>query len=104
VHQTLDEENRPVAEYIRYNLTTDDRLRVSLTRIVNSAVAKQDSFVCQIVCRGHIRTAELSIERYMRKLSFKLKSALPRRAHGPVAKRTASRSLGLVTEREGAAA
>jgi hypothetical protein len=48
VHQTLDEENQPVTEYIRYNLTTDDRLRVSLTRIVNSAVAKQDSLVCQI--------------------------------------------------------
>ena len=48
VHQTLDEENQPVTEYIRYNLTTDDRLRVSLTRIVNSAVAKQDSFVCRI--------------------------------------------------------
>ena len=48
VHQTLDEDDQAVIEYIRYNLTTDDRLRVSLTRIVNSAVAKQDSFVCQI--------------------------------------------------------
>ena len=48
VHQTLNEENQPVTEYIRYNLTTDDRLRVSLTRIVNSAVAKQDVLVCQI--------------------------------------------------------
>jgi len=48
VHQTLDEDYQPVTEYIRYNLTTDDRLRVSLTRIVNSAVAKQDSFVCRI--------------------------------------------------------
>ena len=48
VHQTLDEENQPVTEYIRYNLTTDDRLRVSLTRIVNSAVAKHDTIVCQI--------------------------------------------------------
>ena len=37
VHQTLDEEDQPVTEYVRYNLTTDDRLRVSLTRIVNSA-------------------------------------------------------------------
>ena|ERR1700726_818519 len=48
VHQTLDEDNQPVTEYIRYNLTTDDRLRVLLTRIVNSAVAQQDSIVCQI--------------------------------------------------------
>ena len=48
VHQTLDEENQPVTEYIRYNLTTDDRLRVSLTRIVNSAVTKQENIVCQI--------------------------------------------------------
>ena len=48
VHQTLDEDNQPVTEYIRYNLMTDDRLRVSLTRIVNSAVAKQDTLVCQI--------------------------------------------------------
>jgi VirK protein len=48
VHQTLDEENQPVTEYVRYNLTTDDRLRVSLTRIVNSAVAKQDIIVCQM--------------------------------------------------------
>jgi VirK protein len=48
VHQTLDEENQPVTEYIRYNLTTDDRLRVSLTRIVNSAVAKHDTIVCPI--------------------------------------------------------
>ena len=48
VHQTLDEENQPVTEFIRYNLMTDDRLRVSMTRIVNSAVAKQDVIVCQI--------------------------------------------------------
>ena len=48
VHQTLDEESQPVTEYIRYNLTTDDRLRVSLTRIVNSAVTKQENIVCQI--------------------------------------------------------
>jgi VirK protein len=48
VHQTLDEENQPVTEYVRYNLTTDDRLRVSLTRIVNSEVAKQDIIVCQM--------------------------------------------------------
>ena len=48
VHQTMDEENQPVTEYIRYNLMTDDRLRVSLTRIVNSAVARQDMIVCQI--------------------------------------------------------
>jgi hypothetical protein len=48
VHQTLDEENLPVTEYIRYNLTTDDRLRVSLTRIVNSAVTTQENIVCQI--------------------------------------------------------
>jgi VirK protein len=48
VHQTLDEDNQPVTEYIRYNLMTDDRLRVSLTRIVNSAVAKHDDIVCQI--------------------------------------------------------
>ena len=37
VHQTLDEEDQPVTEYVRYNLTPDDQLRVSLTRIVNSA-------------------------------------------------------------------
>jgi hypothetical protein len=48
VHQTLDEESQPVTEYIRYNLTTDDRLRVSLTRIVNSAVTQQENIVCQI--------------------------------------------------------
>jgi hypothetical protein len=48
VHQTLDGENQPVTEYVRYNLTTDDRLRVSLTRIVNSEVAKQDIIVCQM--------------------------------------------------------
>ena len=48
VHQTLDEGNQPVTEYIRYNLTTDDRLRVSMTRIVNSAVMQHDSIVCQI--------------------------------------------------------
>jgi hypothetical protein len=48
VHQTLDEDNQPVTEYIRYNLMTDDRLRVSMTRIVNSAVAKHDMIVCQI--------------------------------------------------------
>ena len=47
VHQTLDEENQPVTEYIRYNLMPDDRLRVSMTRIVNSAVAKQDMIFCQ---------------------------------------------------------
>ena len=48
VHQTLDEDNQPVTEYIRYNLMTDDQLRVSLTRIVNSAVTKQENIVCQI--------------------------------------------------------
>ena len=48
VHQTLDEESQPVTEYIRYNLMTDDRLRVSLTRMVNSAVTKQENMVCQI--------------------------------------------------------
>ena len=48
VHQALEEGDQPVTEYIRYNLMPDDRLRVSMTRIVNSAVAKQDSFVCQI--------------------------------------------------------
>ena len=48
VHQTLDAESQPVTEYVRYNLTPDDQLRVSLTRIVNSAVAKQDSIVCRI--------------------------------------------------------
>jgi hypothetical protein len=48
VHQTLDEESHPVTEYIRYNLTTDDRLRVSLTRMVNSAVTKQENIFCQI--------------------------------------------------------
>jgi len=48
VHQSLDEENQSVTEYIRYNLTSDDRLRVSLTRTVNSTVAKQDSIICQI--------------------------------------------------------
>jgi hypothetical protein len=48
VHQTLDEDNQPVTEYTRYNLMTDDRLRVSLTRIVNSAVTKQENIVCQI--------------------------------------------------------
>jgi len=48
VHQTLDEDNQPVTEYVRYNLMPDDRLRVLLTRIVNSAVAKQDALVCQI--------------------------------------------------------
>ena len=48
LHQTLDEGNQPVTEYIRYNLTTDDRLRVSLTRIVGSAVTTQESMVCQI--------------------------------------------------------
>jgi len=48
VHQTLDEDNQPVTEYIRYNLMTDDRLRASLTRIVNSAVTKQENIVCQI--------------------------------------------------------
>ena len=48
VHQTLDEDNQPVTEYIRYNLTTDDRLRASLTRIVNSAVTTQENIVCQI--------------------------------------------------------
>jgi hypothetical protein len=48
VHQTLDEGNQPVTEYIRYNLTADDRLKVSMTRIVNSAVANDDTFVCQI--------------------------------------------------------
>ena len=48
VHQTLDEENQPVTEYVRYNLMTDDRLRVSLTRIVNSAVTKQENIVCSI--------------------------------------------------------
>jgi VirK protein len=48
VHQTLDEENQPVTEYVRYNLMTDDRLRVSLTRIVNSAAAQDDTIVCQI--------------------------------------------------------
>ena len=48
VHQTLDEENQPVTEYIRYNLMTDDRLRVSLTRIVNEAVVQQDTIICPI--------------------------------------------------------
>ena len=48
VHQTLDEDNQPVTEYIRYNLMTDDRLRVSMTRIVNSAVVRHDMIVCQI--------------------------------------------------------
>ena len=48
VHQTLDQDNQPVTEYIRYNLTTDDRLKVSLTRIVSSAVATQENMVCQI--------------------------------------------------------
>ena len=48
VHQTLDEDNQPVTEYVRYNLMTNDQLRVSLTRIVNSAVAQQDNIVCQI--------------------------------------------------------
>ena len=43
VHQ-----NQPVTEYVRYNLMTDDRLRVSLTRIVNSAAAQDDTIVCQI--------------------------------------------------------
>jgi len=44
----LDEENQPLTEYIKYNLMTDDRLRVSLTRIVNATVAKQDFMICQM--------------------------------------------------------
>src|SRR4029079_7423143 len=48
VHQTLDEENQPVIEYVRYNLMTDDSLMVSLTSIVNATVAKQDFMICQI--------------------------------------------------------
>jgi hypothetical protein len=48
VHETLDEDNQPATEYIRYNLTTDDRLRASLTRIVNSAVTNHEDIVCQI--------------------------------------------------------
>jgi VirK protein len=46
VHQTLNEANLPVTEYVRYNLTTDNQLKVRLTHLENSAAIKQDVIVC----------------------------------------------------------
>jgi VirK protein len=48
VHQTLDETDQPVTEYVRYRLTVDGQLKLARIRAAGSVAVRQDTIVCGV--------------------------------------------------------
>lgn len=47
-HQTLDETDQPVTEYVRYRFTTGGQLKLARTRLAGSLASKQETIVCEV--------------------------------------------------------
>jgi VirK protein len=48
VHQTLDPSDRPVTEYIRYNLKPDGQMMLNVERQTVAGIVKQPLLACQL--------------------------------------------------------